>query len=289
MTNRTYLDQNVFVAIVKNERPGLLEHIDKRKAEGVQFPYSPAHIEEVAVILRDHDDPEDPEPAHRLIGYNLWLIGHVSGGLEILPPEDVAGPSRYVQEEPQVCFQRVIGNYGLTLSAEEITRHLKSYKSAEIFDQVQQEMGSDLRAGPGTPLFETRRRELGIDPQKIGNLSETKLFDDPAVKEGLRQKLWGYTWNLDTFPQGAALAESFSDRRNVLTAVMNYLDEIGYRSDDFDKYRSGMHDVTHSVYAAAADVFVTGDKRYRQRVKAAYHLLGIPTKVLSIEEFMAAS
>jgi hypothetical protein len=59
--------------------------------------------------------------------------------------------------------------------------------------------------------------------------------------------------------------------------------------DDFEKYRSRMHDVTHAIYAGAADVFVTGDKRYRQRVKAAYNFLRIPTKVLSTEEFLASA
>src|SRR5262249_47244053 len=86
---------------------------------------------------------------------------------------------------------------------------------------------------------------------------------------------------------GAALLVTHKTREVVVNLVVAYLEEIGYRADSFDKHRSRMHDVSHAIYAAAADVFVTGDQRYRQRVKAAYHLLGIQTKVMSIDEFMA--
>jgi hypothetical protein len=47
-----------------------------------------------------------------------------------------------------------------------------------------------------------------------------------------------------------------------------------------------MHDVTHAIYGAGADYLVTGDKRFRARVIATYEFLELPTKVVSIEEFL---
>ncbi|MCE9561858.1 MAG: hypothetical protein K8U57_07375 [Planctomycetes bacterium] len=281
---RVYLDQNIFMALLKGEKPGLREHIDAQKANGtVAFPYSPAHIEEVAVIFREM---EDPELARARVVENLSLIGDVSGRWELLPGLGNVGPSRYVQETPEVCLGRVMEDYDLTLSAEENERFQMSFKSAAAFDQVQEEFGTPLRAGPGVPLHETKRQRHGIEVQRISNLSETAIFADTQVREGLEAKLWNYGWDLTTMPTGAALSESHKIREVVVNLVLAYLEEIGYRADAFEKYRSRMHDVTHAIYAAETDVFVTGDKRYRQRVKAAYSFLGISTKVLSIDEFM---
>lgn len=282
--NHTYLDQNVFVAILKKERPGLLDHIEKEKAKGVRFPYSPAHIEEVAVIPREI---EDAALASQRVDENIELLARVSDRWEYLPGLDDVGSTRLLQEDPRECLRRVTDGYDLTLSAEEIEKFQMSFKSAKTFDQVQEEMGTNLRAGPDTPLHEKKRADVGIEVLRINNLTETELFNDPKVREGLERKLWNYGWDLTTIPTGPALMASHKTREMVVNLVLAYLEEIGYRADKFGKYRSRMHDVTHAIYAAAADVFVCGDERYRKRVKAAYHFLGIKTNVLSIEEFMS--
>ena len=88
-------------------------------------------------------------------------------------------------------------------------------------------------------------------------------------------------------PKGNDLMGSHRTREIVVTIIMNFLEEIGFRADKFEKYRSHMHDETHAIYAAAADVLVSGDERYRKRVAAAYHFLGIKTRVIGIEELVA--
>lgn len=277
-----YLDHNVIVALFKNERPGLREHIDARKGVGYVYPYSPAHIEEVAVIFRDQKVPEE---ADRLVAEHLQLIEGVSDGWELLP--EGANPTRLVQESPRVCMGRVLVDYDLTLAAEENERSLMSRKSAKAFDAVQEEFGADLRAGPGVGLFEERRAAYGADAKKVSGLDEEAVFRDSHVLEGLRQKLWNYGWNLEAMPKGGDLLRSHKDRELVVNLVLSLLEEVGYRADKFEKYRSRMHDVTHAIYAAAADIFVSGDERYRKRVRATYHFLGFKTRVLSIEEFIA--
>ncbi len=276
-----YLDHNVVVALIKKERPGLREHIDARKAAGSVFPYSPAHVEEVAVIFREQKNEDE---ATRLVAEHLQLIEGISDRWELLP--DMANPTRLVQEVPDVCMGRVLADYDLTLAAEENERWLMSRKSAEAFDAVQEEFGTALRGGPGVGLFEERRAAYGATVQKVSGLSEEAVLRDPQVLEGLRQKLWNYGWNHDTMPKGDDLMRSHKDREIVINLVLCLLEEVGYLADKFEKYRSRMHDVTHAIYAAAADVFVSGDERYRKRVKAAYHFLGLTTRVIGIEEFM---
>ena len=50
-----------------------------------------------------------------------------------------------------------------------------------------------------------------------------------------------------------------------------------------------MHDVTHAIYGAQADYFVTNDVRFRKKLKATYNFLDIHCKVLSPEEFIRNS
>lgn len=48
-----------------------------------------------------------------------------------------------------------------------------------------------------------------------------------------------------------------------------------------------MHDVTHCIYATGCDQFVTHDKRLNDKVRAVYRYFGVPTRVLTLEEFVA--
>src|SRR5262249_1902438 len=157
------------------------------------------------------------------------------------------GPSRLIQEDPRECMKRVADGYDLTLSAEENERFLMSFKSAAAFEQVQKELGTNLLAGPGVPLHENKRKDLGIEVTRISNLTETTLFADAMVQQGLTWKLWNYPpWALETLPKGEGLLESHKTRETVGNLVLAYLQEIGYRMDDFEKFRSRMHDVSHA-------------------------------------------
>src|SRR5579871_58222 len=105
MPRTNYLDQNVFVAILKAEREGLADRIARLKTEGVVFPYSPAHIEEVAVIPRE---TAVAALASQRVNENIQLIEMVSDRWEYLPGLGNAGPSRFLQEDPRDCMKRVL-------------------------------------------------------------------------------------------------------------------------------------------------------------------------------------
>jgi len=76
---------------------------------------------------------------------------------------------------------------------------------------------------------------------------------------------------------------------HVFEILMNYLEEIRFRPEDVKKSRSRMHDVTHAIYATKADIFVTGDDRFYHKVRVAYNFLGVPTKVLFLDDFLKNS
>jgi hypothetical protein len=277
---RIYLDHNVIVSAMRRRIDSLPGDIEAWKSTNSVFPYSPAHLEEIAVILREQ---ADYERAIQHVAEHLAFIEELSECWELLPADD--SPTRIEKEAPSVCMTRVLRDYDVTSLAEENERFQMSFKSASAFDQVQEEFGTQLRASPGVPLFDSRRASYGVDVRAINRLSEDVVLNDSAVQKGLSQKLWHHSLTLDTLPKSDDLLASHATRELVVPLVLNYLEEIGYRADPFKKYRGHMHDVSHAIYAAATDVFVTDDDRYRLRVRAAYHFLGIPTRVLNSEEF----
>lgn len=75
----------------------------------------------------------------------------------------------------------------------------------------------------------------------------------------------------------------------LLECVMEYLHKVlsrcGFHRDkDIRKTISGIHDVSHSIYATYCNYFVTLDANFRKRVEAIYYYLGINTELLSFEE-----
>ncbi|MDG3008394.1 hypothetical protein [Paludisphaera mucosa] len=288
MAKTIYLDHDVFVRLRRDERPGLAGHIAAFKQEEFLFTYSPAHLEEIAVIIREVQDQTEAE---KRVAESIAILSQTTGNWEFLPAEHNQGPSRLIQEDPRICMSRVLDGYELTLAAEENERSLMSMKSAAAFEEVYGELGADVKAEPGVPLFERRRAEDEINVLAVNNLAPENLFTDSKVLAGLGVKLWNYNyeWNLDTLPKGAELLASHKTRETVVNLVFAYLEQIGYRADSFDKFRSRMHDVSHAIYAAAANVVVTGDGRYLMRLRAAHRFLGLPTLPLSLDEFMAAS
>jgi hypothetical protein len=282
MCTRVYLDHNVIADVYQNRRDGLREVIDGRKKAGDIFPYSPAHMEEIAVVLRSQPDPEQ---AQQMVAEQIALVAYLSDTWEILPAVQNAGPSRLLREHPSLCMSRVTENYDLTLQGEELERSQHSWKSESAFNQVQEDYGTSVRADQGVELFPAKRQRLGI-ARGITDVAPEAVFEYAGVQAILREKLWNYNWKLDTMPTGEALIRSHIDRQHVVNLLLKVLERAGYYADSANKHRSHLHDVSHAIYAAAADVLVTGDKRYAKRVLAAYHYLRLQTRVVSTEDFV---
>lgn len=68
-------------------------------------------------------------------------------------------------------------------------------------------------------------------------------------------------------------------------AAYNALNILGLDSERKINFASSLDDAQHSFYAAHCDYFVVDDKQLRTKAKVLYKLLGIETKVYSLEEF----
>lgn len=271
-----YLDHNVITDLMKGN-PALWETISHLKSNGARVIYSPAHIEEVAVILRE---TSDIDKGKRFVREHLRFISAITDDWEYRPTID--GPTCVVREKPSVCYKRVMAEYDLTLEAEEINRFARSLKSENAFNEVQQEYGTGLRVGHGIPLDSEFRARYGIDPKVIGNIPPERLFDEPHILEAFNADLRNKSLSVTGIGVAEHLAESHMQRQTSVTLTMNFLERIGFFADKFDKFRSQMHDVTHAIYGSAADIFITRDQHLLYRLRAAYTLLRVPTRVLSV-------
>jgi hypothetical protein len=273
-----YLDHNVIIRLMKGGTP-LSETVLHLKNAGARILYSPAHIEEVAVILRENSDLKE---AARLIHEHLEFISYLTGDWEYLPAWKA--PIQVLKEKPLECFKRVVDFYPQTLEAEELSRFSMSFRSASSAEQVLREFGVQGLVGNNTPLHEKFRVRHGIDPGATGNIQPHQLFEAPRILMAFEDFLSQHALSVGTIPRHTSSIDSHTERESSISLTLKFLDQIGYRADKPEQYRSYMHDVSHAVYGSVADYFVTGDTRYLLRLRAAYAFLQIPAKVLSLDE-----
>lgn len=79
--------------------------------------------------------------------------------------------------------------------------------------------------------------------------------------------------------------ESHQKEYGFHIAAYNALNILGLDNERKINFASSLDDAGHSFYAAHCDYFVVNDQQLRMKAKVLYKLLGIETKVLSLEEF----
>lgn len=310
-----YLDHNIILDILhkRDKSDEILNKVDLLKSQGHSFWYSPAHIEETANIKDDEKSVNETlDIIHRLTDDNEILPG-VSSLYEIytliisaqklnieLPNdliynlmrvyigwlnnqysnEDVK--FRNVNEDPKLCYERVINQYSLSEWAvrnDVACIGIRNESSREtLFEYLQDSNAKSISKMDNEKI----RRLFNIEPDMINRLKEYEIFKAPEVVQ-LMKALYGSI-------VGPINSEtSFDIIQEKITLCMNLLEKISYHIDsenDFIKIRSRMNDVSHAIYATDTDVFVTGDKKFCLRLKAVYCHLDVNTLILRKEEFI---
>jgi hypothetical protein len=112
-----------------------------------------------------------------------------------------------------------------------------------------------------------------------------EAFKIPKVRAIFDQRLWaaGYSEHL---PQGPELRQCHDVAARLVDMCFRSLADAGYGLESKKKFRSAIHDVTHSIYALAADIFVSGDQRMLGKAKATYKFLEAECRVMSPEELV---
>ncbi|EKP0259063.1 hypothetical protein JFQ93_000260 [Aeromonas sobria] len=71
----------------------------------------------------------------------------------------------------------------------------------------------------------------------------------------------------------------------ILELIFFFLEKIRYKPEPIENYRSRIHDVSHAIYASKCKYFISSDKRFIAKCKAAYDFLNIKTQVFLYSEF----
>lgn len=245
-----YLDMNVMIDYFENRNPKIVSKINELKGRQVRFPYSPAHIEEIANIARN-PNIKSPEIGQQYMDKNLRGISYVSGNLEYLPRTDGIILSK---EDPLVCLKRVVKDFNGTLYVEQVQKSRLENKD-----------------------------NFGTRIDKVSEISPKLLFSDQRVSKQFEEYCNKYKYNKYEFKY---YKEKFHNNEAIIQILFDFIEVIGFHEDSPEKYRSNVHDNTHIMYASTADIFVTGDAKTKAKALAIYSYLDIGTRVLDRVELL---
>ena len=314
-----YLDYNIYLSIINNEDESsyTFAKISNLKDEGWIFPYSPAHMEEIAVKYPDQT---------ALTSFEIRLIKRISDCCEFLPGQmnlaqvqnmlrqiqrapasgekiklistwqnilhqhkcgliqksDLA--TQLVHENPLACMERVLDGLDLTgFALNNDVNHL-GRRNKKSLNNHARERGFNIS---GKKTFEEIQKQYKLGPNRLNSVSYDKIFDNPNLLKLLNEKC--SEGNVDLSLSGQALNHQHSCKEIVITTILNTLEIAGYhqeKSNKSTKIRSRMHDVSHAIYGSTAEYFVTNDSRFYHKLKATFYFLNLPCKVLSLREFL---
>jgi hypothetical protein len=260
-----YLDYNIFESYRVNDVEGLRAVVDGLKDDHV-LPYSPAHMEDLASSLAWRDFEEDEiKVALERCQERLQNVIDISKMVEVFPGKEHQ-PTQIVVEHPGACLVRVLEHFARNRFLDVRERLLLERIKAT---DTKGERSSKISNLPVDFLSAT---EYALQIQS--KLEASRELMNNKKEAGLEDFKW------------PSISKSHAVLEHVFEILMNYLEEVRFRPEEVKKSRSRMHDVTHAIYATKADIFVTGDDRFYHKIKVAYHYLNVPTKILSLEEFI---
>lgn len=276
-----YLDHNVIVDALEERRGSSLSAFDVPKREKCIFPFSPFHLEEVAMILQS-DASNEQKGIH--IYAHLDAITLISESWEYVPGNE--GPIQLIREHPLKSLNnRVLNDYSITDECIGVEEFHDSMRSQKHFEAYASKIGIEPKGL--VPTRDRLRADHGIDEKGISHLEASEVLFDRNVSDLMLQKMQNYDLSIESLPKGAALRQNHDLTRRTVDCLMRVLNDIGYYADKPGRHRSYMFDVGHTIYATRASTFVVGDERLFKRASAIYHFLDAETKILSPTDFLS--
>ena len=254
-----YLDYNVISYLrtgnfPKNISPKLKEKVEFIK-ENYSIAFSPAHLEDIAASKIRCGTSDD------VIRSEIEFLTSIAGR-NSLRPITRETLKIYYDEYPIDCYHRVVSGY----------------VGNDLIEPIEKKILEDARSNPLS------------EPKEMNNISPEDIFDQFRKKQ-ISCSLYkqGYlseseiekslNWTFDDIKDKFYIVEAY------INLAANLLEKLGYYRESENKYRSRLHDVSHMIYGAYCDVFVSADKKMINKLKAIYSALNIPTEVLSLLDF----
>lgn len=269
-----YLDHNIIIDIKSKRKPAVAEAIENIDNKQYQILFGPAHIEEVAALKMHHGEDEGE------IDVLLNLLAQTTNSKAILPYErddttQVKLTGVFISDEhPRITYNRVISGYSKNHIAED-------HQKAKIANGEYFEKKTGI----------TSRETNSIDIQKELDIFKPRLHQ--IIVDNYNPEFPIYSEQLPKKPPACHeinfdhLGKFFHLHEMAVEKIFEFLESRRYFPDKSTQFLSGLHDTTHAIYAAYCDVFVTNDKKLKNKTAATYKWLGIKTLVINSDELIA--
>ena len=244
-----YIDRQILISHESDEQ--IIDAVSAFRSKGAIFPYSPAHIEEIA---KAHFVGGGPP-----LKQQIAALDTLSEGQALMPHAE--GPAELRHENILACLERVMDHGG---------RELTEMAVDHERDRIQSYAGP--KASVIAPAIRKRVQKCSIE----------NVFSDPFMLDQIDciARYKGFRIRHSTF----------IEREATLSVLFDLLNISGFRPDHSDKrVENRVHDISHAIYASYADLFVTDDDKLRDSTKAVYRLCGFDLPILDRDEFIAMS
>lgn len=267
-----YFDHNIYIYSLTNE--DLRNKLKTLSKEKYKCIYSPAHIEEIFKASSKNDSYKSRKGL-------LSIISAVTSNLEAFPQSPPNQAIIIRTEEPSDCYCRVARFDSTDRVASDSIARLKD-------DQMHYK-----------PLMKEVKKY-----RNISNIPPLKIFDYDLVKskidelnQNIEAEINKYNLSIENLFLSMIgcckkLPDDFRFEKNRYALMINdhtqleYTIEILFRVLNYCGYNaeknaiSSTHDVSHAIYATAADYLFTTDTHFALKCQAVYSFLGVKTKII---------
>lgn len=270
-----YLDNNILIDLKNKRNQRVIDAVDILKKDGHRIVFSPPHLEEIADTVKHHG--QSRESAEE----KILFLKELTESYCLLPyprPNLVKvrnnGINTY-KEDPNDTYHRVFSMHDRNIIAEKIQ------KERLLHGEQVESSGSITKVEANNSDAQVTLEKYRIDLKKIVRSYHNELKRNPDFRVFVpRVRI---TASMLRFGYIRAYFPIFE---MVVEKLMEHLESQRYFPDKSDNPAASLHDTSHAIYAAYADVFVTNDGNFARKVKAVYQWLGVETKVLTRKEFL---
>ncbi len=248
---KAYLDYNVFISIEKGEFPldSMVEKIDKRISE---FPFSSAHIQEVADFAGESEQQRQTYTAKR-----LETIRRTSNCLYLY--QGRANNTCWLTEEPSTVLETV--------------RRVPAYAKPAI------EAFADMMPNGQKEQIRSRWGTAGNEFKGLGPREAVRRIDSLLKKHEGADNILQFVEKAGSLQP----ADGQFGQVHYIAAVVLLLDMVGYWNvpaiADSDHARP--LDPEHIHFGSFCDYLVSDDRLFRHKARTVYEVLEIGTRVVS--------
>jgi len=258
-----YFDMNAMIRLKEDgELRGEVTHLLNQ--HHLVAPYSSAHLE---------------EERHRMMEEQAAYIAFLDDFTQMWELRPIDDPRMCVlmQEPSLLCMERVKKDGGVSVTDDVEQADLAFMRRIREDEEAQRMSAKELSSIPPNQIFE-KMQHGDLYRQRIADFHRFWGWPDDAVRH-----------TFDEFRHQDTPKTGYC-RWNVLeryiATMMEFLNAIPYHQDRLEKTKGSMtHDITHAIYGAFCDVFVTDDKKLSYRLKALYHWMAVPVEVMGLKAF----